>query len=803
MRCMYMSMKTKIYVLTTVLVSFTVLFAIFFSTYSLWVNTKQEKFKEVASIAQLLDENLEGTYEEQLIEGEHISVELLNEKLQPFVEKITASYPGHGSGYYVKELNSIVAFGPDFNEEGLIDISPESLARTVYDTKEPYQFHNYSQTRGGIVVANIRPIIRDGEVIGHVWGNVLIDDLKATFLKEIESILVIYIMMLVIGILGSNLIVKQYTRNLKEFKQRVKNLDLSIHDSPKFTEELMTVYNEVVASRKALVESEKRFRDVVTAFDEFVWEIDLNGTYTYLSDRVTSILGYKPEELIGKQTYDFIIKEQVPSVRKTIEHHKSNATPFHNLEYVKRKKDGSIVHLSSSSVPMLNDNNELIGFRGATRDVSIEKMHEAHVHNLAYYDQLTNLPNRTSLIRDVKQYILNSERFALVFIDIDQFKTVNDSLGHSMGDRLLKEIAKRLKQNAYNESTVYRFGGDEFIILLKQFDDIKHLKEQLTEFMKKVTLPIEVKDKQLFYTISMGISIYPNHGLDYESLIKYADMAMYKAKENGRKQYVIYEELLEDFVKERFELSNDLNNALLQDEFVLNYQPQVDLKTEKIIGVEALVRWQHPEKGLISPAKFIPMAEDTGLINDLGLWILRRACLDRKAWLEQGLTDFRIAVNISIKQFQQEHFVESVLNVLEETGLDPTLLELEITESIAMCHPTDVIEKLTQLKNHQIYISIDDFGTGYSSLNYLRELPIDQLKVDRSFIQDITETNDLAIIQSIIDIAQSLQLSVVAEGVETREQAEVLKEFNYPYAQGFLYYKPMAKRQLDEVFYKQ
>lgn len=798
-----MTMKTKIYLLTTVLVSCTVLFALCFSTYSMWVNTKEEKFKEVASISKLLDEHLEGTYLSQLPEGAELSTEALNKELQPLIEKITASYPGYGSGYYVKELNSIVAFGPDFKEEGLIDISPESLARTVYETKEPYQFHNYSQTRDGLVVANIRPIIRDGEVIGHVWGNVLIDDLKSMFLNELNSILVIYIMMLVIAILGSNIIVKQYIRNLKVFKERVKNLDLSYEDSPKFTEELMSVYNEVVSSRKALVESEKRFRDVVTAFDEFVWEIDLNGTYTYLSDRVISILGYTPEELIGTKTYELIPSEQVQSIQEIVKHHKEEKTAFRNLEYKKVKKDGGIVYLSSSSVPLFNDQNELIGYRGATRDISIQKMHEARVQNLAYYDQLTSLPNRTSLIKDVTNYISNKVPFALIFIDIDQFKTVNDSLGHTMGDELLKVFATRIKQSVHKYSTVYRFGGDEFIIILKYFDGIDHLKQRLTEIMQQVTIPIQLDDRQLFNSISMGASIYPEHGLNYETLIKNADLAMYKAKENGRKQFVIYEELYEDFVNERFELTNDLNKALLQNEFLLNYQPQIELNSHKIIGIEALIRWHHPKKGLISPAKFIPMAEETSLIIEIGKWILKRACLDRKAWLEKGIKDIRVAVNISIIQFQQENFVQCVLDILEETGLDPRYLELEITESIAMCHPGDVIQKLTQLKEHNIFISIDDFGTGYSSLNYLRELPIDQLKVDRTFIRDITENNDLAIVQSIIALAQSLNLSVVAEGVENNEQAEILKQFQYPYAQGFLYYKPMSFEDLVSVFEKQ
>lgn len=797
-----MSMKRKIYILTIILVSFTVLATFGLNTYLSWKQILHEKYEAVTSIATLLDESLVGTYDEQLTtEGSTKEEEIhnLNQQLQPLIDRITHSYPDVGAGYYVKDLNSIVAFGPDFKVEELRDIDEESLARTVYKTKEPYEFHSYSQTRKGYVVANIRPIIRDGEVIGHVWGNILMEDVYSLFLKDIDKLLGILFFTLIIAIIGTNIISNQYIVNLRDFRQRIKNLDFTQQFPPEFSPELMEIYKEVVSSRSALVESEKRFRDIVTASDEFVWEVDIQGNYTYLSDRVTAILGYEPDELIGKNSIDYILDEYNDLVQQIFKEHVQKATPFRNLEYKKAKKNGTVVYLSSTSLPIFDEDHQLIGFRGSTKDITLHKQHEENIRYLAYYDQLTQLPNRSSLTKDMNKFIKNNEPFAIVFIDFDQFKNINDSLGHSVGDELLIRFAKRLQELIPLKGNVYRFGGDEFILLLKDFTSIEELKKRVEQIMHHVKEPILLNDLQLFITLSIGISIYPTHGNNIDALIKKADMAMYKSKANGRKQYTLFTEEMKNDVNESFELSNDMNEALIKEQFILNYQPQVDLKTGKIVGVEALVRWLHPTKGMISPAKFIPIAEDTGLIIQLGTWILRKACLDRKHWLDMGVEDIRVAVNISIKQFQQENFCYIVQDILNETGLDARYLELEITESIAINNQQDVIQILEQLKSNNIFISIDDFGTGYSSLNYLKDLPIDQLKVDRSFINDIVETNDYAIIQSIITMAQNLELSVVAEGIETIEQAAILKSFNYPIAQGFLYYKPMPEHELIDI----
>lgn len=797
--------KKKLYLLTTILVSFIVISTFSLNAYLTWKQLQNDKYDTVIAIATLLDENLEGTYADQLSNDgspSELTIKDLNQKLQPFVDRIINSYPDVGAGYYVKELNSIIAFGPNFNEEGLRDISSESLARTVYKTKKPYEFHNYSQTRDGFVFANISPIIRDGEVIGHVWVNILVEDVYSVFLNDIGKKIGILIIMVIIALAGTRVIVNQYTKNLRDFRKRVKNLTLSKQGAPKFPKELMEVYNDVVASRSALEDSEKRFRDIATAFNEYIWEIDKNGNYTFLSDRVTSLLGYEPAELIGKNKFDYLIlDEHTEALMKQFKQHMILETPFQDIEYCTHKKNGDRVCLSTTGLPIFDKTNQLIGFRGATRDITIQKQHVEAINYLAYYNPLTKLPNRTSLTKDIDELILNAEQFSILFIDLDQFKRVNDALGHSMGDELLKALANRLTKSVQPGDKVFHFGSDEFIILLKNFTKIEELNIRSQNIFNYVSTPFQLNDQTLFITLSMGISIYPLHGNNIESLIKKADIAMYKAKEIGQKTVSLYTKELENSATERFEISNALNEALNKQQFFLNYQPQVHLETKKIIGVEALIRWHHPKKGIIPPVKFIPVAEDTGLIIQLGNWILRQACLDRKQWLDQGIEDIRVAVNISIKQFQQDGFVDMVKNILHETGLDPKYLELEITESVAMTDPKVVIKKLQLLKDNNIFISIDDFGMGYSSLNYLKDLPIHQLKVDRAFIQYIAQKKDFAIVRSIISIAQSLELSVIAEGVETEEQVAILKGFNYPhtYAQGFLYYKSLLQHDLLTV----
>ncbi|MER2191013.1 MAG: EAL domain-containing protein [Solibacillus sp.] len=793
-----MSLKKKVYWLTTLLVSFTVIASFTWNIYFTWQLTLNDRYKETTAIAQLLDESFDAilAHTDDAILSEDEQILQLNTQLQPAVNNIITSFPDFGAGYYMKDLHAVVAFGPDFKADGLVDISPTSDARTVYETKEPLRFYNYSQTRDGYVVATIYPIIRNGEVIGHSWANVLVDDLVSFFKKDVYLMLITLFLMLLIAVFGSSLITKQYIKQLKEFRQQVKQSTPSKKLAHKFPQELQDIYQEIMTSKETLIESEKRFRDVVTAFDEFVWETDLAGNYTYLSNRVQSILGYDPQVLMGTNTFDGVVPPYNEAIMAAFKQSVKEQAPFRNLHYMKQTASGDSVHLCSNGLPIFNEQQQLIGYRGATRDVSIEKQHEQHIHSLAYYDQLTQLPNRTLLMLEINQHIQAKQPFAILFLDLDQFKQVNDSLSHTAGDELLKITAHRLTKILIENDRLFRFGGDEFIMTLTNFKSTCDLAPRIQQIVETLGQPLALEGIQLFNTGSIGISVYPEHGETAEVLIKNADMAMYQSKGNGRNQATFYTAAFESDVTESFALANDLKEALGTNQFVLNYQPQVGLYSGKIVGVEALIRWYHPTRGFIPPDKFIHIAEEHGHILDLGKWILHQACVDRKKWLDAGLGHFRMAVNISIKQFEQADFVELVLSKLAKTGLDAQYLELEITEGIAMAEPEIVIEKLKRLKEHNIYISIDDFGMGYSSLNYLKRLPINQLKIDRAFVKDIEQKNDYAIVQSIISMAHSLDLEVVAEGVETEQHAETLRSLHCGIAQGYHYYKPMTEKDL-------
>lgn len=421
-----------------------------------------------------------------------------------------------------------------------------------------------------------------------------------------------------------------------------------------------------------------------------------------------------------------------------------------------------------------------------------------------YHDNLTSLPNRL-LFRDRLDLALaqakhNQQMFAIFSLDLDRFKLVNDILGHQMGDRLLQGVAKRLAKCIHGGNTVARMGGDEFAILLADISEVEEVGRVGEVVLETLKSSFNLNGSEIYVTTSIGITLYPSDGEDAETLLKNSEVAMYRAKERGGSNYQFYTPSMNAKILERVALENSLRHALELEEFCLYYQPQIDINSGKIIGVEALVRWQNPKIGLISPAKFIPLAEETGLIIPLGEYVLRSACIQSRVWQKIGLPPLKMAVNLSIRQFQQENLVEMIAGVLSETGLDPQWLELEITESVAMKDVDFTINILRELRDMGIQIAIDDFGTGYSSLNYLKNFPINTLKIDKSFVRDITiNSNDAAIAATIIVLAHNLNLSVTAEGVETQEQLQYLKEQKCDKMQGYLFSRPLPCEEIEKI----
>ena len=425
----------------------------------------------------------------------------------------------------------------------------------------------------------------------------------------------------------------------------------------------------------------------------------------------------------------------------------------------------------------------------------------------AHYDALTNLPNRIMFQKDIQKAVHNARKtknnFALLFIDLDQFKKINDSYGHDVGDQVIRIAASRIKKAISKNNTLARLGGDEFTILVETYKNTKELEYLAQQVIHTIQEPVIIGNNTMFISCSVGISLYPDDTILYQDMIKYADTAMYKAKELKRGQYKFYSSDMTEIAFEKVLLETSMRFALQEEDFLLHFQPQVNGQTQEIIGMEALIRWKHDTMGLIPPSKFIPMAEETGLIIALDQWVMKEGMTQMKRWYDLGLDPKRLSLNLSMKQLQEKDLITIIEKALHETKCQPEWIEFEIIESHIMHNIIEVIETLNQIKNLGMSIAIDDFGTGYSSLSYLKKLPIDKLKIDRSFIIDIPDNKeDAAITNAIIGIAKSLDLMVIAEGVETERQNAYLLQSGCSYIQGHYHHKPMAAHQIEKLLRK-
>ncbi|WP_326940938.1 putative bifunctional diguanylate cyclase/phosphodiesterase [Actimicrobium sp. GrIS 1.19] len=468
------------------------------------------------------------------------------------------------------------------------------------------------------------------------------------------------------------------------------------------------------------------------------------------------------------------------------------------------RRDGAEVPIEDSTSPIHDSNGKLTGAVVVFHDVGAAKAMSEKMAYLAHHDFLTDLPNRLLLNDRISQAITAARRrgtkVAVLFLDLDNFKHINDSLGHATGDLLLRSVTQRLSACVRSSDTVSRQGGDEFVILLSDCSDESHIASTAEKIHAALSLPHLIAKRELHVSTSMGISVYPADGADAEALIKSADTAMYYAKAKGRNNHQFFSNEMNTRAVERQFIESNLRRALKEQEFVLHYQPKVNLVTGKIIGAEALLRWQHPEWGMLLPERFVAIAEDCGLIVPLGQWVLREACSQAQRWIDAGVMPISMAVNISALEFRQKSFFENLDAILKETGLAPALLQLEITEGVLMHDASASAAILQQLKDLGLQLAIDDFGTGYSSLSYLKQFPIDVLKIDQSFVHDIGGDDDEGIIASaVIGMGNSLKLRVVAEGIENQKQLAFLKMQNCEEGQGFLFSKPVDAEQFAQL----
>jgi diguanylate cyclase (GGDEF)-like protein/PAS domain S-box-containing protein len=561
-------------------------------------------------------------------------------------------------------------------------------------------------------------------------------------------------------------------------------------------------------AEKALQRSEQRFRQLVSMSSDWYWEQDAQFRFTSISGGFGEQALAASRRHIGKTHWELVPSMALSEAGQAHIALVGAHQRFSNFEYETVEEDGGTRWYSVTGEPFFNEHAEFSGYRGTSTDISARKMSEQRIHHVAQHDVLTGLPNRSLLQDRLGQAIAYSTRCNhpvwVLLIDLDRFKFVNDSMGHKAGDVLLMTVAARLRSALRDTDTVARLSGDEFVVILTEHEDQKLSVDVVQRLMDSVARPVMLGSKEFFVTCSIGVAVFPLDGAPAESLIEHADIAMYRAKKLGRNNFQFYTPAMNEEAMERVRIESALRFALEREEFVLHYQPQVDLASGEIVGMEALIRWQHPEMGMVAPSRFIGVAEETGLIVQIGAWVMRAACQQNRAWHDAGLGRLRVAVNLSARQFGAANLVADIRSVLLETGLTPGCLEIELTESLFMSDVTLAVELLHSMKALGVKLSIDDFGTGYSSLSYLSRFPIDVLKIDRSFVAAISrDSNDAAIVASIIALAHNLKLSVIAEGVETEDQLDYLRRHGCDQMQGYFFSPPLAAPEFEQLLRQQ
>ncbi|MBD2310817.1 EAL domain-containing protein [Desertifilum sp. FACHB-1129] len=566
----------------------------------------------------------------------------------------------------------------------------------------------------------------------------------------------------------------------------------------------MTDVSDLKRTELALRESEARLKLGMEIARMGWWDWDITSDRCFYSEQARVVFGLPPGNYHAsyRDFIDCVHPEDREGAIAAI-HQAVEAGMSYNIEFRTIWPDGTQHWINTKTKVYCDEQGKAVQIVGLSMDITERKHIEETIRYQANYDQLTGLPNRKQfserLLAALEKAERDRSRLAVLFLDLDRFKNINDTLGHAAGDRLLQSMSERVKNCLRSTDMMARWGGDEFTILIPEIHSAEDPAKISQRILDSLKYAFNLEGHQLHISNSIGIAIYPQDGMDAETLLRNADAALYIAKEQGRNNYQFYTSVINSQAAEFLSLENELHQALKRQEFVLLYQPQINIVTGEVIGMEALIRWQHPQFGLVSPDKFIPLAEQTGLIIPIGEWVLQTACQQNKAWQDAGLPGVRVGVNLSARQFQQPNLIEMVANILSETGLSPEYLDLEITESLSMKN-VDLTQKiLTDLYNRGLHLSIDDFGTGYSSLRYLKQFPCHTLKIDRSFVQGLSnDSKDASIIKVIIALGRELNLELVAEGVETEEQKNLLHQMQCQYMQGYLFSRPLNRREATQ-----
>lgn len=557
---------------------------------------------------------------------------------------------------------------------------------------------------------------------------------------------------------------------------------------------------EIKRLNDSLSATEQEYKSLFDHNGDFIFSIDLKGKFTSVNPTFEETFDYKQAELIGKSATSILKEDEKNKVKRYYSDILAGNKLCFNINVPTKSDELRVCQITIIPITI---NEELVGFYGIGRNITKQIEIEQRMAHLAFYDYDTGLPNRVKFT-DKLTYLIeksqkNNQEFALLFIDIDRFKNINDSFGHYVGDIVLKELSDRVRAVLPTGAFLGRFEGDKFSLLL-DLHDIEMIMGIANTILECIYQPIIYKKLDFFVTASIGISMYPKDGEEVEALLKNADLAMHRSKSQGGNRTTFYCTNMTKQAMGRLKLESYLRKALSKNEFHLVYQPLIDLSNGKIYGSEVLIRWQHPELGLIPPLDFIPIAEEIGLIVEIGGWVLKTACKQNKKWQSDGLEDLSISVNVSARQFQERNFIQTVKDALNEAELKPEYLTLELTESVMLKNIDYSISVMKELQQLGVKVSIDDFGTGYSSLSYLKNLPIDTLKIDRTFINNLQfDPSDIAIVKAIITMGQGLAVKVVAEGVETEEQMKLLKELKCHYAQGYYIDRPLSVEEFEQI----
>lgn len=612
------------------------------------------------------------------------------------------------------------------------------------------------------------------------------------------------ILMLIIFILVLAFNVKRRIVSERRVKESYEELSAVYEELAATEEELRAQYDELQENEELLRVSEERYKLAVDGARDAIWEWDIANGKFFVSDKWKDITGYEVMDSDDIKTVirNIMDKEDVERLLAELDSYIYGDLSNLRIEHKIKNNNGREKWILAKGKVLRDGDNKAIKMAGSVTDITTRKKAEEKIRFLAYYDKLTKLPNGTLFLDKLRaeiEKIKNSNKMgAVFFIDLDNFKNINDTLGHDFGDELLKVIAREISGVLINNEIISRLGGDEFLVLQSGIEDIEDIENLAEEILNLFQNPFNVRQRKIFATISIGITVFPKDGVEENFLLKNADTAMYRAKEAGKNRYLFYDSNMFDEIMRKNNLEKGLREAISKDELKLVFQPQIDVISGKTKGAEVLLRWKSNEFGNISPGEFIPLAEATSLINPIGRWVLKEACLKNVEWLDGGFSPITICVNVSVVQIQQEGFLDSVKDILEETKLPPEYLELEITESILMKYVKQNLLILDELKALGIKIALDDFGTGYSSLSYLRILPINKLKLDKSFIDEIhlSESNK-SIVEGLIELAHKIGITVIAEGVEIKDQYSVLRDINCDEIQGYYFSRPISADEFE------